>query len=161
MKWWVVLLGNRSCASEIAVSHCARMDMFCAQKGGDSASVLPNSLGKLVFLAHRNCTSFHSAHEQDRETLGAGASPAKFHRCSRDPWLVGDIQDLALRGQKWGWGTEFGVASCVYRSAGLSGSQEGVLGQCQRAWLPGVQKETRTVPGCRRLASDCGTKSEG
>lgn len=67
---------------------------------------------------------------------------------------------MALRGQKWGGGTEFGLASCVYRFAGLSGSQEGVLGQSQRAWLPGVQKEASTVPGCRSQASDSGTKWE-
>lgn len=124
MKWWVVLLGNRSCASEIAVSHCARMDMFCAQKGGDSASVLPNSLGKLVFLTHRNCTSFHSAHEQDRETLGAGASPAKFHRCSRDPQV--------------GWGhpgpasqrPEVGMGYRVWRG-------KLCLQVCWAEWIPG------------------------
>lgn len=70
----------------------------------------------------------------------------------------GDTQGMALRGQKWGGDADFGVTSCIYRSAELSGSQEGVLGQCQRAWLPGVQKETSPVPGCRSQASDCGTK---
>ena len=53
------------------------------------------------------------------------------------------------------------MAVYVYRSAGQSGSQEGVMGQCQRARLPGVQRETSTVPGCRSQSSDCGTKWEG
>lgn len=48
-----------------------------------------------------------------------------------------------------GRGAEFVMASCVYTSARLSASQEGVLGQCQRAWLPGVQKEMNTVQGVR------------
>lgn len=63
-----------------------------------------------------------------------------------------------------GRGAEFVMASCVYTSARLSASQEGVLGQCQRAWLPRVQKEMNTVPGCTSQASDfsdCGTKEDG
>lgn len=44
--------------------------------------------------------------------------------------------------------------SCVPRSIGLSGLQEGALGQCQGAWFPGVRKEASTVPGSRSQASD-------
>lgn len=60
MKWWAGLLGcgGRACASGIAVGDCARMDMFCAQKAVKSASVFPNSLGKLAFLTHRILLSF-------------------------------------------------------------------------------------------------------
>ena len=35
------------------------------------------------------------------------------------------------------------------------------MGQCQRARLPGVQRETSPVPGCRSQSSGCGPKWEG
>lgn len=44
--------------SGTAVGHCATVDMFCAQKAVNSASVLPNGRGALAFLTLRLALPF-------------------------------------------------------------------------------------------------------
>lgn len=62
--------------------------------------------------------------------------------------LRGDTQALALRVLGVGSGHR---ACCFPKSSGLCGSQEEVLGLSQRAWLPGAEKETSSVPRVEEL----------
>lgn len=67
---------------------------------------------------------------------------------------------MALRGPGWGVGIQSAMENCFPKPSSLCASQEEVLGLSQRAWLPGVQKETSSVPGWRSWGSDSGTKWE-
>lgn len=67
---------------------------------------------------------------------------------------------MARRGPEWGVDIEPAMVNCFPKAVGLFGSQEEVLRLSQRAWLPGVQKETSSVPGWRSWGSDSGTKWE-
>lgn len=53
---------------------------------------------------------------------------------------------------EWGMGMESTMVCCFPKSSGLCSSQEDALGHSQITWLPGVQKETSSVPDWRSWA---------
>lgn len=61
-----------------------RDDMFCAQEAVHSASLAPSQPWQVGVSCSQNFLSFHGGAEQGQETLGAGASPAEPHGCSRE-----------------------------------------------------------------------------
>ena len=70
----------------MAIGHRTRVDVFCAQKAVNSASMLPTTLGELVFSL-RIVLPFAVCIDK-AEPSGAETSPTEFHRSSRDCGLV-------------------------------------------------------------------------